>query len=453
MANNTEIISRPVKSGCNFNAVGQPIVYKLRREDYQFAQINDNGGFAQIQINATDLTTYFELDDEVYIEGLGSATVTASSFSTNTLVTVDIAFTSTSTGFINNNSKRTDYKIEAEVFSNGVSLGPRIIQDPGENGEVLVNVSGIVKTFTRAEWADVTVSDTEENTSIIFYIKYQEFYDVTLWELIDDVANLIVGVFASIPMFAGSPPNFSRYLHGGNLLSYYPEDNTRKFLTRMNPVMWKTYPFTLSFLWVMDTNRRVQQFGSDGDLTADTTTVLTGEVNTVHRMEMGDLDEETSELIVSLLNGTVSGEEEITEDLTIEVREPCDNGVMLFWKNSVGGDAYWMFDESQEYEYTYPGGRKVKRLNLFADNLKIDQWDAINELNSNTEVIASNIVDYAMDDSIDKTHFRNDNQVYILTADLIKTGVIVIANPMTTRTHQVKHAIDITIELPELYAV
>lgn len=456
MPNNTQVITRPIKTGCNFNAVGQPICYKLRREDYQFDQINDDGGFAQIQIDGTDLTAYFEVDDTVYVEGLGAGTVTASAFSTNTLITIDIAFTGTATGYINNNSKRTDYKIEVEVFNAaGESLGPRIVHDPGENGEVIVNVSAIVKTYTQAEWEDVAVDGVEEETSLEFFIKYQEFFDVTYWDLVTDVANLIVGVFASIPILLGSPPNFSRYLHGGNLLDYYPEDTTRKFLTRFDkPILWRGFPFTLSFLWNIDSiNRRVRQEDSQGNEVADTITTLSGTENTVHRMRLGDIEDDAAKLFVSLQDGDASGDEPITEELEIEVREPCENQILLFWKNSLGGDSWYMFDESQDYEYTYPSGRKVKRMTLFADNLRLNDWDALNELNSHTDIIGRNIVDFGMDDSIDKTHFRNDNQVYIVTEDLVKVGVMVITNSGQTKTSYKKHAIEITIELPEIFLV
>lgn len=459
MANNTVILSRPIKEGCNFNAVGQPVVYKLRREDYQFDQINDNAGFAQIQINTTDLSAYFEVGNSVYIEGIGPATVTASSFSTNTLVTVDVPFTSTSTGYVNNNSKRTDYKIELEIFNaeTNVALGPRLISDFDQAGEVKVNISGIVKAFLSANWENPTVNEVEEETSIQVYIKYQEFYDITYWEVISDSANPVVCVFAIIPLLLGSPPDFTRYIHGGNLRSFFPEDDERLWLTRFQiPTYWRGWPFTLSFIWpegITDINRRVVQYDSAGDELSDTTTVLTADGDKVHRMTLGDIDADAARIIVTLLDGSASGEVPITSELSIDVKDPCDSQVLLFWKNTLGGDSFWMFDESQEYEYSYPGGRRVKRMRLFSDNLKIKDWDAINELNSATEVINSNIVDYEMSDIIDKTQFRNDNQVFMVTADLVKVGVIVIPATSLTKTIYKKHSVEITIELPEFFTV
>jgi hypothetical protein len=455
MANNTVIVTRPIKSGCNFNACN-PIVYTLRREDYQYNQINNNGGFAQIQINGTDLTSYFQVGNSVYIEGLGPATVTASSFSTNTLVTVDIAFTSTSTGFINNNSKRSDYKIDVEVFDFITNTSLALITlDPGENGEIKADISGIVKTYLRAELEIPTVNEPEEETSKKVYIKYREFYDITYWDLIDDVANPIIAVFGFIPLLLGTPPDFTRYIHGGNLLGFLPEDDTKDWLVRFPPTLWRGYPMTLSFLWpqLTDISRRVKQYNSEGTELSDTSTALTPALDEVHRMSLGDIDDAATELIVTLEDASGSTAEQITKELVVKVKDPCENQILLFWKNTLGGDHWWMFDESQGYEYNYPSGRKVKRMQLFADNLTQKEWDGINELNSPSEVIALNIVDYGMDDSVDKTHFRDDNQVYIVTQDLIKVGVIVIPTGNDTKTIYRRHSIEITIELPEIFTV
>jgi hypothetical protein len=328
--------------------------------------------------------------------------------------------------------------------------------DPMENGEVKADISGMVRTFVSAEWELPTVNAPEPETFKKVYIKYQEFYDITFYDLIDDVVNPIVAVFGFIPLLLGTPPDYSRYLYGGNLWLFYPEDDTKEFLTRFSPSLWRGWPFTISFIWgqFSDINRRVKQYDSEGALLSDTTTVLTPDVaDQIHRMTLGDIDDQAVELVISLENGAASSPEAITEELTVKVKDPCPSQVLLFWKNCLGGDQWWMFDESQEYEFNYPNGRKVNRMKLFSDNLMIPEWTGINEVHSPSEVIALNIVDYAMDDSINKTHFRNDNQVYIVTQDLVKVGVIVHPRDAATKTIYKKHAIEITIELPELFTV
>lgn len=454
-----EIVSRPIKSGCNFNALN-PIVYNLRREDFQFDQINDNGGFAQIQINSTDVSSDFEVDDSIYIEGLGAATVTASAFSTNTLITTDLAFSSTTTGYINNNSKRTDHKIEVEVFDfdTDESLGPRIVIDAGEDGEVKADISGIVRAYLQAEWEEVALNEVEEHTSKKVYIVVQEFYDQTYWTEVSDEVNPIIAVFGFIPLLLNPPPNFQRYAHGGNLLSYFPGDDQKKFLTRFRrPSVWRDYPFSISFIWpesIASIDRRVKQYDSEGnELSNDLESLDTGSgsptTDRVHRLVVGTINPDATEIKLSLESSAA----QITEEITLQVKDACEMPVLVFWKNCLGGDCFWLFDESQEFEHTYPQGRKVKRLQLFADNLTMDEWDSINELNSVSEVMAKNIVDYELSNTIDKTHFRNDQQIFIISADAEKCGVVAVASGSDTKTPYKKHAIQVTIELPEFFTV
>jgi hypothetical protein len=460
------VVTRPVKEFCNYNAVGNPVVYLLRREDYQFNQINDDGGYAQIQINGIDLTAFFEVDDSVYVELVGLFTITGIVFSGgNTLVTIDLAYTGSATGFINNISKRTDYFMEVEIFDaiTNESLGPKLSISPTPDGECKCDISGIVKAYLYADWsAPAGQNEVEENTSKKVYIQYNEFYDDTFWVETSDEADPVVCVFAVTHLLMNPPPNYSRYAHGGNLLSYFPDDDSRLWMTRFNPSHWRGWPFTLSFMWPEGFSgsnggieRRVKQINSEGTDISEAVTSLTPDDNldTVHRMKLGAIDADAAELEVTLEMGTSGDADAITETLIVKVKDPCDNPILLFWKNNLGGDAFWMFEESQDYQFIYDSGRVVKRLTLFADNLTPTEWDGINQLNSVSQVIARNIVDYGMDDSIDKTHFRNDNQVYIINEDGSKTGVIVIATGNKTKTSQKKHFIELTIELPELFTV
>ena len=453
MSNFTQLIVRPIKESCAFNAVGNPIVYSLRREDYSFQQINDASGFSQIQINGTDVTAYFQVDDLIYVEGFGVATITASAFSTNTLLTLDIAYTSSDDGYVNNLSKRTDYSIEVEVFNaeTGVSMGPRIVASPSQDGSAKFDISGIIKSFIYADWVEPVNSEVEEGTFIEVFIKYQEFYNDTYWELITDAANPITGVFAVMHLLQGA--TYRRYPHGGNMLLYCPADDTRKWMTPfVSPTMWLGWPFTLSFIWppfIPSLIISSKHYDSEGTEIATDSAGVIFPLNKIHRVDLHDVLSNTALRVVSLSSEDVK----VIEDIPMKVRQPCDNPVYLFWKNAMGGDTFWMFDESQDYEYNYPSGRKVKRLKLYADNLTVDEWEGINQLNSSTEVIANNIVDYNMDDSIDKTHFRNDNQVFIVNEDGTKTGIIVIANASETKSAYRKSAIEIEIELPEYFTV
>lgn len=454
MSNNTGLLSRPIKNTCNFNAVGNPIVYKLRREDAGATQVNDDSGFAQLQFNGVDLTGYFQVDDSVY-SVLGVGIITASVFSGgNTLITLDIAYTANTPSYVNNLSKRTDYKVEVEVFDadTDVALGPRLAYDFDQTGTTYADISGIVRAYLKSEWASVFVSIAEEFTSIKVYIKYQEFYNQTYWEIISEVASPIAAVFAVVNLLQFSPPNFVRYAHGGNLLGYFPQVTTSKWLTKFSrATIWRGYPFTVSVLWsIGPMTLRVKQYNSEGTEIANAVSFLNHEVGTVVRVDLTSYPLATADkMIISMENGS----DILLEEFTLDARDPCENPVLLFWKNSLGGDAFWLFDESQDYSYVNSAGNKVRRMILYADNLTVDQWDALNELNSISEIFQLNIVDYGMDNSIDKTHYRDDNQVYIISATGEKLGVIMVNTENKTRTLNKKHQIQLTIELPALYTV
>jgi hypothetical protein len=136
-----------------------------------------------------------------------------------------------------------------------------------------------------------------------------------------------------------------------------------------------------------------------------------------------------------------------TETLTFDVEDACDNPVLLMWKNSLGGDAFWMFDHSQEVGYNLSGSKKAKRMTLFAEHLTLNQWEALNELNTLGEVYAENIIEFTS--SVNKTHKRDGAQVYVLDASGNKTGVIVIPTTSVINTKDETHSIEIEIELPQ----
>jgi hypothetical protein len=138
----------------------------------------------------------------------------------------------------------------------------------------------------------------------------------------------------------------------------------------------------------------------------------------------------------------------VSEAKSIEVAQPCKNPVLLFWKNSLGGDAFWLFDHDQEVSYV-TSGRKAKRMILSTNNLTEGQWHALNELNHIGEVYKDNIVE--LTSSLNKTHTKVGTQVYVVDSNGNKTGVIVIPTRNVMFTHMQKHEFRIEIEFPELY--
>ena len=138
----------------------------------------------------------------------------------------------------------------------------------------------------------------------------------------------------------------------------------------------------------------------------------------------------------------------IISDLkTVTAEEEC-NTIMLQWKNSLGGDECFPFCCNQEYTFHY-SDRKAKRLTLYADNLTLAQWEAIQGLNTIGELYKTPIVELTT--SIDRTMATIGQSVYVLNSDGTKTGVNVIGSPNTTNTKQKKHSAFVTIEYPEQF--
>jgi hypothetical protein len=286
-------------------------VYNLQRQDYIIDQVNDNGSLHQFQIDGVDLTAYFQVGNTVYVDWNSGPTVTAaitaSAFSGgNTLVTIQDTFVSSYPGgVVNNLSKRTDYRIEVEVFkaSDDSSLtgGVKFSFTPGNDGIAYADVSDIVKAFLTAEWIEPSaLNETEDDTSLKFYIKHQEFYDGALQgSQTSDSGNPRYAVFGALQI----PSSV-----GNNLTDYVPADDTKNFLTLFtNPKLWRDYPATLSFIYatsLTDAYALQRYYNSIGAIVGSTSlTVLdTGEIDAVNKLMLtsGSLDEAAETLVLQV---------------------------------------------------------------------------------------------------------------------------------------------------------
>lgn len=155
-----------------------------------------------------------------------------------------------------------------------------------------------------------------------------------------------------------------------------------------------------------------------------------------------------SDITVTVMEVSLIDPEENMMPLVCEVRDACANPVMLFWKSSLGGDAWWLFENDQEVSYEL-SGYKAKRMKLRAGNLTVDQWEALNELNHIGEVYKQNIVEFTS--SIDKSHLIDGAQVYVVQPNGDKVGVIVRPTNSVMFTRARRHEFEIEIEFPERY--
>lgn len=428
-----------------WNAVRNPVVYKMQRSDFTFDQVNNNTGNIQLQFNAVDISASFTVGDSVYIQSDNgvydlSGVVTAKSFSTNTLITINQAYVSAAPGgFLNNFTTRLNYRVQIEVYNGaGVLLPEMLVKAPSQKGALLIDVSSILKANLIAD-LDADLTGTTEvfddtNAYIQFYIKYREVWTGSAESQTSDVANKF---FASLSARQIPAPN------GGNMAEYaYGEI---KFLTKLTtPVMWRGYPFLLSAIIKEDIASDVFL---DTGVDASTPDDYSGKL--IH-FDLNQIitDQSINETDVAIFEST-SGPPQLSETLPIELREACENPILLVGRNSLGGILTWMFDDNQDYSFVNQD-TKNKRMRLIADDLTINQWEALQDFFGLGEVYRNNILE--LTSSTIKTSSRIGSQVYAVDADGNKIGVIVVPREPQTETRQKRHSFEIDIDYPEIFA-
>jgi hypothetical protein len=192
------------------NAVGNPVIYKMTRKDFTFNQINNNGGFIQLQFNGSDITTSLPVGHTIYIQSTNGVydlfgTITASTFSTNTLVTVDQAYISAAIGggFVNNDDLRPLYRVEVEVYNSDDELLTEspFVYSPNSKGALTIDIAVILRAQLSPVNALNLTGSTEvfDDTSVYvgFYIKYREVWTGSAESQTSGIANQFVAVLGA----------------------------------------------------------------------------------------------------------------------------------------------------------------------------------------------------------------------------------------------------------------
>lgn len=309
------ILSRPIKSSCNWNAAGNPIIYKLRRSDHTYNQTNNSAGFMQVQIDGIDLTAYYQVGNIVYVlSSSGGAietfgTITASSFAADTRITLDVSYSASTGGIITNTSKRTDYKITIDfkdADDDSTLLSGSSLSFTHDSVGVITVDASILKNLLSAEWTlPATINEVDAEVSQAFYISYQEFYDGALvGSVTNDSSNVIFAVFAA---------NQIGNANGSNMLEYLPADSDSSWMTKFklssvlsDLVMWRDWPFTLSFIWntgVTEMTAIFTEFNVEGDFLSGSSEVLTENESEINRIKIEVSEEDTKTIRLTLING------------------------------------------------------------------------------------------------------------------------------------------------------
>jgi hypothetical protein len=428
-----------------WNAVGNPIVYKLQRKDFTFNQVNNVAGFVQLQFNSIDLTGSFAVNDEIYVASDNAiydsiGLVTAESFAVNTLITTNIPYTSAAPGgFVNNDTLRSSYRIFINLYTPlSVLINEEsFVYSTSSKGLLLLNVSGIIRpSINPNNDVVLTTFGAFDDTNPVegFVLGYTEYWSGSAEsETVDGTTIYAVFGARQIPSaYGGNLADYSSWNDGGPM---------GKWLTRLTtPVMWRGWPFTLG---AIINEGIVGNIYVDAGSNTSTPAAFAGKI--IQAVLTGVTDSVNDSFTVSVKRST--GPTQIVETKTIEVREACQNPIMLMAKNSYGGPLQWLFDFSQDVGDDYGDDRKARRKILFANNLTSNEWDALQEFITLGEVYKENILEFTS--STIKTSTRIGQQVYAVNQDGTKVGVIVIPTKNITRTKQRKHSFEIEIEYPE----
>ncbi len=446
-----------------WNAAKNPIVYKMQRKDFAITAVTDSGGALRITVNTNlvTLTTaqggpvlsgtkmWVTTDNGVYNGLYTVATVTSAASSVVTF-TAGTYISAATMGYINL-SQRLNYRVRIGIYNAANTLLETISYSPDKAGLLQADISTpILNTLSVDNVADYVtgfITNDETTAYVKFYIKYLEIWNSSAEAETDDTANQFFALYGARQI--GD-------LYGGNLAEYvcYEDGNpAAKFLTRfIRPSIWRGYPFSIHTITSdnvsTNSNFGVDYFDYSGLSISSNSVTKVANAGKLIRFSPNNASAIPDNAATLEIRYDKTGDG-LAEEITCEIKDPCSNPIFLYWRNSLGGDAFWMFDFNQTYSYRYDNGRKAERYVLFASNLKDDEFEAINDLNTLGEVYEPAYTELTT--SINKSQARIGSQVYMMDATGKKIGVIVIPTEVSTKTKYSRNKIQITIELPEIY--
>jgi hypothetical protein len=462
------VIQRPFKfiSGnvSNWNAAKNPIVYRMQRKDYGILSVANSGGALQITVN-TNLTTLTTAQGGPVVIGsklwvqtdTGLAynalyTVVSVTNAANSVVTFEASTytVAATTGFINL-QQRTNYRVQTGVYNAANTLLATISYSPDKSGDLLIDVAtpllNNLSVDNVADYVSGFTTNDETTAYVKFYIKYTEIWTNSAESETNDSANKFFALYGARQIGE---------LYGGNMAEYVNYENgtpASLFLTKFTrPSLWRGYPFSIHTITSDNVATNSSFIGSyfraDASVISSFTVTKVANAGKLLRLSPNNalaIPSDASYLTIRYERTSLT----LSEIKFIDIKDPCSNPILLWWRASNGGDAWWMFEFNQNYSYRYDNGRKAKRYVLFASNLRDDEFDAISELNTLGEVYEPAYTELTT--AINKSQARIGAQVYMMDATGKKIGVIVIPNEVSTKTRFSRNKIQITIELPEIY--
>ena len=448
-----------------WNAAKNPIVYKMTRKDFTFSGGSINGSSQLVFTAPTNLTTLTAAQGgpvlpgaKIYVNNNDTnvfqifTVLTCTSVANSIVTTVETISSLGSTSGWFNILQRANYRVRTGIYNAANTLLGTLDYSHDKDGKLVIDVAtpllNNISVDNVADYVTGFVTNDETTAYVKFYIKYTEVWTNSAESETNDTANQFFALYGARQIGE---------LYGGNLAEYVNYENATplvSFLTKFTrPSIWRGYPFSISTITsdnvATNSNFRIEYFDITGASISSNAVAKAANAGKLLRLSPNNALAIPSNAATIQIRYEKTGIVVLSQTITCDIKDPCSNPILLWWRASNGGDAFWMFEYNQKLSYRLDGNRKAKRMVLFASNLTDNEFDAISELNTLGEVYEPAITELTT--SVNKSQARIGSQVYMMDATGKKTGVIVVPTEITTNTRYSKNKIQITIELPEIY--
>lgn len=368
-----EVLDEPV-NGYNsyWNAAFNYTRFVFQRQDRVISSVSNDGGFMQLNLSSPPpassgtVTVYYQNSAGTIS---GTATVTSISGSD---VTIDVAYLSSFSGFVNFTNVIIDWKVEVIIDKwNGSSYVP-ITDGVTAIFKNLPNalVPADLTEFLRPELSNdysytaTGLNFTDPYNAIQYRVRYREnFFGATpgSYLIVQDSTGVtdvdFFAVNAALQVGDALAPNMAKYLMiddaacDGLFLSSFDE-----------PTFWLGYAFDLSYLTGTDADAitAIQLWydanGTHVDSTAlGTLTDTAGKIGRIG-VNRGTVTSNDYSFTAIRLTESVFPFGGISETKMMRVKTACENPIALVWKNKLGGWDYWVFSKKHVKGITVGNG-------------------------------------------------------------------------------------------------
>lgn len=425
--------------------------YKGQRIDIVPNTHTNNGGFVQLVCNGIDLRPEISVGDVVYYisaNGIafgtfGSFTVTSITFGGgNTTIVLNAPYLGVDTPGYMNYKKGWYLEVQIQTLFPAAGLVDTIQVGSKPDGQTQINVGQSILPILRT--TRFIPSFIQDTPTIRFYINYREVWRNGSSSTTSDIAQVHIVARGILPVFNLNKPSYVEYdcFENTNFLF--------KFLTPLTQLtLWKGMPCFLEWFTSnpsLTTRIRIERRRADDSVISFDNVSPSVNFNTLtatYNVNDLSLTDDTAYLLAYVGEAPLSSPI-YSETIRINVKEPCEDPVMLIWRSNLGGTVCWCFNRIRELEYK-DGKQEVWKLS--ADSLTINEWNVLNELLYNEQEIQTfNGELFEPSGSITRSTSVRYNQPVIYTHTGL--GVIVESDKSKTRSHLFRHQFECNIKLP-----